>query len=347
MRVLVTGGAGFIGYNIALEMKSRGHDIVILDNIKDGRNELNWMMAKDDGIEKIHASVNSLISWSGPSFNLPFPELRYDFDAIIHCAAQTAVTHSLRDPITDFLTNAEGTFAVCEFARQNDAKILFTSTNKVYGDNVNKVTLKEIPTRYEHHGGWTVDEMFPIDQTHHTPYGTSKLAADLYVQDYHHTYGLDTVVFRMSCIYGRGQIGSEDQGWISHMVQQWVNNRRINIFGNGKQVRDVLYIDDLCEVMARAVERDDFSGVFNIGGGPKNTISVLELFEMLDDWMKVKYDRNNLYWYPWRPADQRVYISNISKAKRILGFYPEVSPQNGIRQLYNGAVVMRDSVRLK
>lgn len=342
MKVLVTGGAGFIGYNIAIELADRGDDVTILDNKIDGKNDLNWIHWEG---KKVHKSINSLISWADPSC-WTLPDMKTDgFDAIVHCAAQTAVTHSITDPVSDFLTNVEGTFAVCEFARQNDAKILFTSTNKVYGNNVNKVTLKESATRYEHHGKWTVDELFTIDHTQHTPYGVSKLAADLIVQEYGHTYGLDTNVFRMSCIYGVDQIGSEDQGWIAHMVHQWVNNKLIRIFGNGKQVRDVLHIDDLCEVMIRALNRDGHSGVFNIGGGPKNTISVLELINLLDEWKP--HDRVMIHYHPWRPADQRVYISNISKAKRILGFYPEISPQNGIRQLFNRAVMIKSFVRIK
>lgn len=285
--------------------------------------------------------------YRGFVFNLEISEDEtYCAEGILvhNCAAQTAVTKSLEDPLHDFITNAEGTFNVCEFARKHDAKIIFTSTNKVYGDNVNKISLKEEKTRYRYAGErYCVDELFPIDRTAHSPYGMSKLCADLCVQEYHHTYGLDTVVFRQSCIFGSDQIGSEGQGWIAHIVHQWVNGGRINIFGNGKQVRDVLHIDDLVPLFLQIVERG-ISGVFNIGGGLKNTISVLELIDMLDEWEP--HDRNMLFWYPWRPADQKVYISNVNKAKRILGFAPTISPKKGIGRLFNRKTLMRDSVKI-
>ncbi len=332
MKILITGGAGFIGFNVAQKLKSKGHDVIILDNKKDGKNALNWSLAEECGIKTIHGSINHL------------PLLGGDVDAIVHCAAQTAVTKSLEDPCHDFITNAEGTFNVCEFARKHDAKIIYTSTNKVYGGNVNKISLKERETRYQYGSKkYCIDELFPIDHTAHSPYGSSKLAADLYVQEYHHTYGLDTVVFRMSCIYGSDQTGSEDQGWIAHMVHQWVHGGRINIFGNGKQVRDVLHIDDLIPLFLRVIERD-VSGVFNIGGGLKNTISVLELINMLDEWEP--HNRDMIFWYPWRLADQKVYISNASKAQKILGFRPTISPQKGIRGLFNKEILMKDRVRI-
>jgi len=334
-KILITGGAGFVGFSVAQRLVSEGQDVTILDNKKDGKNELNWMMAEQYGIKRIHGSINHLPLWD---------DLDGDIDTVVHCAGQTAVTKSLEDPFHDFITNAEGTFNVCEFARKHDAKIIFTSTNKVYGDNVNKISLKEEKTRYRYdREKYCIDELFPIDHTSHSPYGTSKLTADLYVQEYHHTYGLDTVVFRMSCIYGSNQIGSEDQGWIAHMVHQWVNGERINIFGNGKQVRDVLHIDDLVHLFLQVVKRN-VSGVFNIGGGLRNTISILELIDMLDEWKP--HDRNMLFWYPWRLADQKVYISNTSKARKILGFYPEISPQRGIRGLFNKEILIGDSVRI-
>ncbi len=335
MKVLVTGGAGFIGFNVAQELNSEGHDVIILDNKIDGKNELNWMMAEQYGIERMHCSINHL---------LPRGTIFGDIDAIVHCAAQTAVTKSLENPLHDFITNVRGTFNVCEFAREHDAKIIYTGTNKVYGDNVNKISLKEGKTRYRYGSEkYCIDELFPIDHTAHSPYGVSKLAADLYIQEYHHTYGLDTVVFRMSCIYGTGQVGSEDQGWIAHMVHQWVNGGRINIFGDGKQVRDALHVDDLVSLLSQTVE-GNASGVFNIGGGLENTISILELINMLDEWEP--HDRNIL-WHPWRQADQKVYISNISKANKILGFSPTISPKKGIRRLFNRGILMRDSVRIK
>ena len=326
---------GFIGFAVGQELASQGHEVVSLD-LKTDKNELNWILAKDDGIKPYLGNICDM--------NLSLKkELGSDYDGIIHCAAQTAVTHSLTNPRHDFITNARGTFEVCEFARQRDLPILYTSTNKVYGDNVNKVEHGESEKRYTW-GKFAVDEIFPIDLTGHTPYGTSKLAADLYVQDYRHTYGLPTLVFRQSCIYGTSQQGSEDQGWVSHMVKSWVNRRPIRVFGNGKQVRDILYVDELVDLIISSLQRGKV-GVFNIGGGHAHTISLLELFDMLNGW-EARNPLRMLSFHDWRDQDQKIYISNIRKARKHLQFNPQITVEEGVRRMFTREVMIRDSVRI-
>jgi CDP-paratose 2-epimerase len=215
----------------------------------------------------------------------------------------------------------------------NDASLIFTSTNKVYGENVNKIPIVEREIRYEfadtrYKEG--IPEMFPIDLTGHSPYGCSKLSADIYVQDYAHTYGLKTGVFRMSCIYGERQLGVEDQGWVSWLTIATLTGKPITIYGDGKQVRDVLYVSDLVDAFDKFLNSKLKHEVFNMGGGPENTLSLLELLDML---RKLTGKNPRLTFADWRTADQKVYVSNISKSKRLLNWKPEVNPSEGLEKL--------------
>jgi len=198
---------------------------------------------------------------------------------------------------------------------------------------VNKIPVIEKETRYEfadpeYKNG--IPENFPIDLTGHSPYGCSKAAADLYVQDYSHTYGLKTGVFRMSCIYGERQFGVEDQGWVAWFVIATLADKPITIYGDGKQVRDVLYVRDLVRAFDAFLSNNLRHGVFNIGGGSENTLSLLELLELIE---KLAGKKPKASFSSWRPADQKVYISDISKAVKLLGWKPEVRPEKGIRKL--------------
>lgn len=337
--LLCTGGLGFIGSHLAYHFKDEGYDVAVMDNRKDDYGAYHWTMMGEAGIERFHDTILSL--GYGRSWKVPRPK---DVDTIIHCAGQVAVTKSIENPRKDFEANVRGTFEVCEFARKNDAAVYFTSSNKVYSDLVNKLPMRERSTRYEFgRKNFAIDELFPIGRGSLTPYGVSKLTSDLYVQDYHNTYGLKTAVFRLSCIYGSDQAGTEDQGWVSHFVRSILYGKDINVYGNGKQVRDILYIDDLVELFDRAVKKD-VSGVFNVGGGKNNTISVLELIETLlpeaPREVKISYR-------PWRLADQKVYISDISKAKKTYGWEPTITPEEGIGRLINYIKLGRDSVRVK
>lgn len=241
----------------------------------------------------------------------------------------------MENPELDLVTNIIGTFNILEIARKKDAKIIFTSTNKVYGENVNKLKLIENEKRYEfadekYKKG--IPEEFPIDLTSHTPYGCSKLASDIYVQDYFYTYGLSTFCLRMSCIYGIRQFGVEDQGWVAWFAIATLTNKQINIYGNGKQVRDILYVEDLCNLISKIIDSKIKHAVYNIGGGPSNSISLLELLDLLE---RITGRRANVKFFDWRKSDQYVYISDITKAKRELNWEPKISFEEGIKRLIN------------
>jgi CDP-paratose 2-epimerase len=332
MKILVTGGAGFIGSKIALRLANNGHEVIILDNLSRfqilGKGYLKTLENNLDLLKR-----HNITFYRGDIRRYSdVLEASEGVEYIVHAAAQVAVTTSLRDPRLDFEINALGTLNVLEAARVRDAGVLYTSTNKVYGENVNKIPLVEKETRYEYADPAFregIPEDFPVDLTGHTPYGASKLAADLYVQDYHHSYGLRTGVFRMSCIYGEGQFGVEDQGWVAWFAIATIMGKEITIYGDGKQVRDILHVEDLVD----AVEKFIFSekvGVFNIGGGPGNTVSLLELIKILEEITGVK---PKLSFANWRKADQKVYISNIKKAENILGWRPRIGVIEGVKKL--------------
>jgi CDP-paratose 2-epimerase len=255
-------------------------------------------------------------------------------EQVYHLAGQVAVTNSVQYPRKDFEDNALGTFNVLESARLagNDPVFIYASTNKVYG-KMEDIKIKETGTRYiytDHPNG--ISESQPLD--FHSPYGCSKGSGDQYTRDYYRMYGLRTVVLRQSCIYGYRQFGIEDQGWVAWFIIAAIKNRPITIYGNGKQVRDILFIEDLLDAYKRAVDNiDKASGeVFNIGGGPNNTISIwAEFGYMLEDLMSVSIPVN---YGDWRPGDQPVYISDIRKAQTVLGWVPKITVTQGIEQLF-------------
>jgi len=256
-------------------------------------------------------------------------------DVIIHAAAQVAVTISERDPRADFEMNALGTFNVLEAARRNDSSVVYCSTNKVYGDNINRIAIRESEKRYyfldeKFKNGITED--FPVDLCSHSPYGCSKLTGDLYAQDYASTYGLKTGIFRMSCIYGERQFGVEDQGWVSWFVIATLTRRPVTIYGDGKQVRDLLYVNDLVDGYDAFVKSKLKHGVFNIGGGPLNTVSILEFLDVLEELTGKKPKTS---FADWRPADQKIYVSCISKIGEKLNWQPKVNFRKGIERVVN------------
>jgi CDP-paratose 2-epimerase len=252
-------------------------------------------------------------------------------DAIFHFAAQVAVTSSVTDPIYDFDVNAGGTLNVLEAARQQGSAVFYTSTNKVYG-GMDDVPVVELPTRYAYADlPQGASEQQPLD--FHSPYGCSKGAADQYVHDYARIYGLRTVVFRMSCIYGPRQFGNEDQGWVAHFLIAAVLGRPITIYGDGKQVRDLLYVDDLMRAFELAWQRLDTTAgrVYNIGGGPANTLAIWAEFgpllaELLGHPVPVEFG-------PWRPGDQQVYITDVRRAAAEFDWQPTISARDGITRL--------------
>lgn len=329
-KILVTGGAGFIGSHVAEFYAKKNREVVVFDNLS--RSELlggkisdplyNWRyLKKYKNIKLVKGDIRDRKALESVADNA---------DVIFHTAAQTAVTTSLVNPKVDFEVNARGTFEVLEAARKNNSTVIFTSTNKVYGENVNKLKIKELKTRYTflnsvYKNG--VDTNFNIDHTGHSPYGDSKLAADIYMQDYAQTYGLKTGVFRMSCIYGDRQFGVEDQGWVAWFTIAALTNKILTVYGDGKQVRDILFVSDLISVFDKFIKSNKKHIVLNIGGGPKNTISLLELLDML----KQKTGKQpKLRFSDWRLADQKVYISNIEEAKKTLGWQPKITPSKGL-----------------
>ena len=333
-KILVTGGAGFIGSHAALHFARQGWSVRILDNLSRGallkkadpNAEHNWnRLAEEPGIERVRGDVR----------NAADVEAAVDgVDAVLHAAAQTAVTTSTVDPATDFDTNAVGTFRVLDAIRRTGRKASFVycSTNKVYGENVNNVPIEEEATRYrfasEHAEG--IPETFGIDLCEHTPYGCSKLTGDLYAQDFGHLYGIRTGIFRMSCIYGTHQFGMEDQGWVAWFVIAAIRNAALTVFGDGKQVRDVLWVDDLVRAYAAFLERGPKTGVYNMGGGPEMTLSLRELLSQLSDRLGRPIEPAT---GPWRPSDQKVYVSDIRKVRAELGWRPEVTPEQGVDRL--------------
>jgi CDP-paratose 2-epimerase len=329
MKILVTGGAGFIGCNLAAFYLKKGCKVIVFDNLsrKGVEKNLKWLRLN-------HKTGLTFIKNDIRNFN-SIKEAAEGVDLILHTAAQVAVTSSVKNPREDFEINTLGTFNILEAARQCNTSptIIFCSTNKVYGDNVNKIPLVEKETRYEFSYPKFIDgisEDFPTDANEHTPYGASKYAADTYVRDYSSTFGLKTVTFRLSCIYGIRQFGNEDQGWLAHFVISTLFGRQLVIYGDGKQVRDILFIDDLVNAFDLAYRNigKTKGQVYNIGGGPKNTISLIELLNLLKDFgLKVRYKIDD-----WRPADQKVYISNIKKANEF-GWKPKIPPKTGIKML--------------
>jgi CDP-paratose 2-epimerase len=342
-RVLVTGGAGFVGSHAAEYFADKGYDVRVLDNLSRGEllkkpdpnHTFSWeLLAARGDVELIKGDVRD---------DALVRRVTDDVDVIVHAAAQTAVTTSVTDPRPDFTTNLIGTFNVLEGARLSSRRpaVVYCSTNKVYGENVNAVGIVEHGTRYAFESAYAggVPETLPIDRCEHTPYGCSKLGGDLYVQDYAHLYGLRTAVFRMSCIYGTRQFGVEDQGWLAWFTIAAATGRDVTIFGDGKQVRDVLWVEDLIAAYDAFLESDHAHGVYNMGGGPEHTLSLLELLDALG---RRGLEPKSVSYADWRPSDQKVYVSDVSKAKRELGWSPSTTPAAGVEALVSWVEAHRD-----
>jgi CDP-paratose 2-epimerase len=336
-RVLVVGGAGFIGANLAHRLLSSGARVRILDSLARPGVERNlaWLAANHgDRLEPIHADVRDVAAVN---------EAVQGVSAVFHLAAQVAVTTSLVDPVHDFEVNARGTLNVLEAVRREETPpfVLFTSTNKVYGA-LEDVSLVDVGARYA-----------PVDPglrrgisearglAFHSPYGCSKGAAEQYVLDWAHTYGVPATVFRMSCIYGPRQFGTEDQGWVAHFLIQAMQGRPITLYGDGKQVRDILFIEDLLDAFLAARERPrEVAGrAFNVGGGPGNTVSLVELIELVGE---LEGERPRVLLEDWRVADQRWYVSDPAALSELAGWAPRTGVREGVSRLH---AWLRESIR--
>jgi CDP-paratose 2-epimerase len=326
---LITGGAGFIGSNYVHRLLSRGEDVTILDNFSRGgapRN-LDWLEKTfgKDAFRLVRGDVRdaSLVAESA---------LRSD--VIVHLAGQVAVTTSVTNPRDDFENNALGTFNVLEAARLSGRNpiLIYASTNKVYG-GMDDVEVVEDATRWHYKNlPFGAPESQPLD--FHSPYGCSKGTGDQYVRDYARIYGLRSVVYRQSCIYGPRQFGIEDQGWVAWFVIAAVMGQPITIYGDGKQIRDLLHVSDLIQAYDLAVEKIDVAAgqVYNLGGGPSNTLAIwTEFGPLLEELVghPIPIGRGD-----WRPGDQKVFVADIRKAARELGWTPKVSVEEGVRKLF-------------
>jgi CDP-paratose 2-epimerase len=333
MRVLITGGAGFIGSNAAHHFIGRGDQVTIFDNLsrRGSQHNLAWLRAEHgvDSFALIQADLRDFTALA---------QAARGQDVILHYAGQVAVTTSVQNPRGDFEDNALGTFNALEAARLcgSNPIFLYSSTNKVYGGMEN-VELVETATRYHYrdypHG---ISESFPLD--FHSPYGCSKGTGDQYVRDYARIYDLRTVVFRQSAIYGPRQFGIEDQGWLAWFIIAAVTGTSMTIYGDGKQVRDVLYVDDLIHAYELAIEKiDRVAGqVFNIGGGADNTLSIwTETGPLLEKLMGRAIP---IRWGDWRPGDQRICVMDTHKAQTLLGWSPQVPVEEGVKRLYQWVV---------
>lgn len=325
--MLITGGAGFIGVNAADHFLGQGWEVTIFDNFSRKGTDINLAFLEgkyQSGLEVVRGDIRT------DQDTLNF--LCNDADVVLHLAAQVAVTTSVTDPREDFEINAFGTFNVLEAIRQSAAKptLIYASTNKVYG-GLESVGVDEGERRYSFADGLRgVTEDMLLD--FHSPYGCSKGAADQYVRDYSRLYDMKTVVLRQSCIYGPHQMGIEDQGWVAWFMIATLFNRPVTIYGNGKQVRDLLYVDDLVAAYDSCIKNiDTISGqVFNMGGGSDNTLSLIEFLDFLknDLQMNVEYSFGGV-----RPGDQPIFVSDNSKFMQATGWSPKFDTTKGIANL--------------
>jgi CDP-paratose 2-epimerase len=327
---LVVGGAGFIGFHVCERLLREGYSVVVADNLSRGGARANLQRLLDlapsfgGQIKFIHCDIRS-------QGDLEEVFKAGSFELVVHEAAQVAVTTSVTNPRLDFEINALGTFNLLEAVRLHspDSFFIYASTNKVYG-GMEDVVVEEHEKRY---GFRDLVKGVPEERflDFHSPYACSKGVADQYVHDYSRIYGLRSTVFRQSCIFGTSQFGIEDQGWIAWFTIAKILGRKVTIYGNGKQVRDILWAPDLVDAYIKAFQSNAAGKVYNIGGGPENTLSLLELIEILNsiDSQKIEFGYGTT-----RPGDQPVYVSSIEKVSRELGWSPSIKPAEGVKLLH-------------
>ena len=340
--VLITGGAGFIGSNVADRLLTEGREVVILDNLSREGVEANlaWLQARH-GL-RVRAMVGDL---RDPAL---VAEAARDAGAVFHFAAQVAVTTSLVDPREDFDVNASGTLNLLEAVRRGsrDVPIIYSSTNKVYG-GLADVGLTRFRDRYQPCDAQTracgIGEARPLD--FHTPYGCSKGVADQYVLDYSRSFGLQTAVMRMSCIYGPRQFGTEDQGWVAHFLIRALRGEPITIYGDGRQVRDILHVADAVDAYLLALARiGDIAGqVFNLGGGPRNAVSLLMLLKEIE---RVTGRPAPVVFSKWRTGDQLYFVADTRKLESMVGWRARIGWREGVAHLAEWLDANRALIRI-
>lgn len=327
---LITGGAGFIGTNVADRLLAEGVPVTILDNLSRAGVEQNLRWLKKTHGDRLQPNIGDIRDRAA------IRQALRDAGQVFHFAAQVAVTTSLDDPITDFEINAHGTLNLLEEIRRLDEppSLVYTSTNKVYG-GLEDLEFIDAGKRYEPQSLQVrqngISEKRSLD--FHSPYGCSKGTADQYVIDFARTFGIPATVFRMSCIYGPHQFGNEDQGWVAHFLIKAINGDPLTIYGDGKQVRDILFVEDLVDAFMLAQQNMDLVAgqAFNMGGGPDNTISLLELLEFID---QLEDGKPPLTFSDWRTADQRYYVSDFGKFSEMTGWKPRHRVNDGIVLLH-------------
>lgn len=329
--VLITGGCGFIGCNLADRLAERGDRVLILDNLARAGVQENAQWLKSRHGDRVTITVADIRE------PIPVIDAVREARAVLHLAAQVAVTDSVSDPVADFEINARGTLNVLEAVRLHNraAPVVFASTNKVYGRLIDDDDIALTGRRYTPKSDLLVggiSEDAPLD--FYSPYGCSKGTADQYVHDYARVYGLQTVVMRMSCIYGPRQFGTEDQGWIAHFLLSAMRGNELTIYGDGNQVRDALHVSDAVSAWLAALDGIALARgrVFNLGGGPANAISLLELIDCIADLT----GRKAIYSFAdWRPGDQPWYVTDTRALSTVLGWTPQTSLADGLRSLHN------------
>jgi CDP-paratose 2-epimerase len=327
MKIAIIGGAGFIGINSVYSFIKKGYQVTVIDNLSRKGSEYNLKeLQKKHDVPFHHIDIRDAAKLTA------FFQSEKGFDAVLLLAGQVAVTTSVTNPREDFEINALGTFNVLEAIRVSGEKplVLYTSTNKVYG-KMEDLTIEEFDTRYNYRDLKTgIAESRQLD--FYSPYGCSKGSGDQYVRDYFRIFDIPTVVLRQSCIYGPNQFGIEDQGWVAWFTIATLMNRDITIYGDGKQIRDILFVEDLVELYDKAIRnKEKCAGkIYNVGGGPSFTLSLNELIAILEKRFGRLIDRKTS---DWRPGDQKVFVSDISKVKADLGWEPTTDLHAGINAM--------------
>lgn len=334
MKYLITGGCGFLGSNIASEILKQGDELVVFDSLYRFGSYQNLEWLRTQGVfEFVHGDIRN-------TNDVERTIKMHKPDVIYHLAGQVAMTTSIADPRMDFEVNVGGSFNLLNAVRlySPESTIIYSSTNKVYGD-LEQFTYEETETRYR-----CIEKPYGFDESvnldFHSPYGTSKGSADQYMLDFARIYGLKTVVFRHSSMFGGRQFATYDQGWIGWFTQQAINIKNktlkepFTISGNGKQVRDIAHAEDMVALYLKASKKiDSIKGqAFNVGGGIENSSSLLELFDFLEQELNITMDYKQL---PARESDQRVFVADITKAKELIGWEPKISKETGIKKMIN------------